>query len=740
MRLTRYVVGSFVVAGGLVYHALKTREQYFPAMLYLSTSKLSVVVMGNLMFALTLCLGHLFKAIFLGQLREAEVERLYERSKDAIMETCLAMTIFREEFNVKFVVMFVTLLFVKIFHWLCSDRVEYVETSPSTTRLAHLRVCTLAACLLALDLTMLQYSVTETLRLGPSVLLLFGFEYIILASKVVATSCKYLIFAIDTWREGRWDEKGTYVFYLELVTDLLHLFVYFCFFVIIFAYYGLPIHLVRDLYMTFRNFNRRVKAFIQYRKVTANLHERFPDATTEELTALDDSCIICRDDMTADGVGGAVPKKLPCGHIFHLRCLRTWMERQQACPTCRAPVEPEDHNAEPRARDAREREVQAQLMNELFGDQPGVANQNPAQGPAAPNAQAAPQAAPDPAARPGWMQRRDPAVAADAAARRQAALDAVQRATAEAARAARGGTPPQAQGTPPHQAQPPHQAPHPFGGPPQAAHAHAHAAATAAAQQAAAAQMGGGAPAQAPGYQWPTPPQFPPQTPYQWPSPGASPYYFPPPLTPGTPGTENASAETALSPAQAHQIASATAAAIAAASAQAQLALFGMSPLGLLAPPPHLAGQIAGLGFPPGHTGGVQIGTPATAQTATTAAGTPASSASAGLNEDDENPQSVARRAAIRAQVSLLEAQVASLQAQLSAQSLEGSQSAGGGADENNGDVTKEDTEDGGKEEETNGEEEETNGEIVPAGDDVDSEAEGLRRRRLERFGANPSP
>ena len=377
MTLTRYVVGSFVVAAGLVYHALKTREQYFPAMLYLSTSKLSVVVMGNLMFALTLCLGHLLKSIFLGQLREAEVERLYERSKDAIMETCLAMTIFREEFNMKFVVMFVTLLFVKIFHWLCSDRVEYVETSPSTTRLAHLRVCTLAACLLALDLTMLQYAVTETLRVGPSVLLLFGFEYIILASRVVATSCKYLIFAIDTWREGRWDEKGTYVFYLELVTDLLHLFVYFCFFIIIFAYYGLPIHLIRDLYSTFRNFNRRVKAFIQYRRVTANLNERFPDATTEELEALDDSCIICRDDMSVDAPGGARPKKLPCGHIFHLRCLRTWMERQQACPTCRAPVEPEDLNAEPTRRDAREREVQAQLMNELFGPRQANAAADP---------------------------------------------------------------------------------------------------------------------------------------------------------------------------------------------------------------------------------------------------------------------------------------------------------------------------------------------------------------------------
>ena len=27
------------------------------------------------------------------------------------------------------------------------------------------------------------------------------------------------------------------------------------------------------------------------------------------------------------------PKKLPCGHIFHFQCLRSWLERQQSCPT-----------------------------------------------------------------------------------------------------------------------------------------------------------------------------------------------------------------------------------------------------------------------------------------------------------------------------------------------------------------------------------------------------------------------
>lgn len=35
---------------------------------------------------------------------------------------------------------------------------------------------------------------------------------------------------------------------------------------------------------------------------------------------------------------GLRAKKLPCGHILHLRCLKAWLERQQSCPTCRRPV------------------------------------------------------------------------------------------------------------------------------------------------------------------------------------------------------------------------------------------------------------------------------------------------------------------------------------------------------------------------------------------------------------------
>lgn len=31
-------------------------------------------------------------------------------------------------------------------------------------------------------------------------------------------------------------------------------------------------------------------------------------------------------------------KKLICGHLFHVHCLRSWLERQNTCPTCRALV------------------------------------------------------------------------------------------------------------------------------------------------------------------------------------------------------------------------------------------------------------------------------------------------------------------------------------------------------------------------------------------------------------------
>ena len=67
------------------------------------------------------------------------------------------------------------------------------------------------------------------------------------------------------------------------------------FFVLICTYYGLPLHIMRDLYLTCRSFRSRVADFIRYRRITHNMQERFPDATEEDLERTDRICIICRE-------------------------------------------------------------------------------------------------------------------------------------------------------------------------------------------------------------------------------------------------------------------------------------------------------------------------------------------------------------------------------------------------------------------------------------------------------------
>jgi CRISPR/Cas system-associated endoribonuclease Cas2 len=51
--------------------------------------------------AATLLWGRVFKSVFLGPLRDVEVEILYDNARYAITETCLALTIFREELNTR---------------------------------------------------------------------------------------------------------------------------------------------------------------------------------------------------------------------------------------------------------------------------------------------------------------------------------------------------------------------------------------------------------------------------------------------------------------------------------------------------------------------------------------------------------------------------------------------------------------------------------------------------------------
>ncbi|XWS36947.1 hypothetical protein CRYUN_Cryun19dG0001500 [Craigia yunnanensis] len=111
-----------------------------------------------------------------------------------------------------------------------------------------------------------------------------------------------------------WEWKGILIrnlgFFLDMATLLMALGHY----VLIWWLHGMAFHLVDAV------------LFLNIRALLS--------AIVKQIRAYDDECAICREPM-------AKAKKLHCNHLFHLSCLRSWLDpglnKVYSCPTCRKP-------------------------------------------------------------------------------------------------------------------------------------------------------------------------------------------------------------------------------------------------------------------------------------------------------------------------------------------------------------------------------------------------------------------
>src|SRR3569833_1064017 len=78
---------------------------------------------------------------------------------------------------------------------------------------------------------------------------------------------------------------------LTRVLDFLKLCIYTTFFGVLLTFYGLPIHIMRDLFMTARSFVKRLGALMRYRQAVRDMN-KYPDATEEDLSR-ENTCYFC---------------------------------------------------------------------------------------------------------------------------------------------------------------------------------------------------------------------------------------------------------------------------------------------------------------------------------------------------------------------------------------------------------------------------------------------------------------
>uniref|UniRef100_A0A3Q2PGK3 E3 ubiquitin-protein ligase AMFR n=1 Tax=Fundulus heteroclitus TaxID=8078 RepID=A0A3Q2PGK3_FUNHE len=297
---------------------------------YLITDTLFVWVLVNTFCCSLMLIAKMIQYVVFGPLRVSEKQHLKDKFWNFIFYKFIfifgVLNVQTVEEVVMWCLWFSALVFLHLMVQLCKDRFEYLSFSPSTPMNSHVRVLCLLVSLL---LDCCGLAVVCGL-LGAS----HGMHTLsFMAAEGSVFALRYSIHLWDLNHPGTWESKGTYVYYTDFIMELAMLFLDLMHHIHMLLFGNIWLSMASlvifmQLRYLFHEVQRRIRRHKNYLRVINNMEARFAVATAEELAANDDDCAICWDAMLT-------ARKLPCGHLFHNSCLRSWLEQDTSCPTCR---------------------------------------------------------------------------------------------------------------------------------------------------------------------------------------------------------------------------------------------------------------------------------------------------------------------------------------------------------------------------------------------------------------------
>ena len=312
----------------------------------------ALLILTNMMIMLALIGGKLFQRIVFGELRLIEIEHLYERLWPTIIGLVVSANAYKAKENSFFrISLFVGLLFSKVFHCIVIDRLDtliqqyYQPNGNSVTRLLFNRVVFTSLVFLRLDISILRSCIDESYLHQSTMLLGIAFELFLLIMDLAYAAIKFALNVFELYYIRRFpdEEVWSYKVWIDSIAKVI-LGVVRCIMVpALFTCFTLmdsiPLNLLNEIFRSFYGLSKSIGSLYRLIKNSMKLNNSLGYPTAEELQD-DDICIICRDDLVFGGTGTArsVPRKLPCGHILHDGCIRSWLEMSNACPTCRKDV------------------------------------------------------------------------------------------------------------------------------------------------------------------------------------------------------------------------------------------------------------------------------------------------------------------------------------------------------------------------------------------------------------------
>ncbi|KAF5771260.1 putative chromatin regulator PHD family [Helianthus annuus] len=304
------------------------------------------------------------KTIFFVELHASESRKLLERLVNYVFYkgTFLPLVVPPTMVHAGFWLTWLTVLCsLKMFQALARDRLERLNASPSATPSTYFRVYCVLLLVAIVDIVWIRTCLLIYQAISSPLFLLLFFEPLSIAFETLQAILVHGFQLLDVWLHhsagnttnpkisklldmsaagSLWEWKSIILRNLGFFLDLMTLLMALGHYVHIWRLHGMTFHLVDAvLFLNIRALlsavAKRIKGFVKLRMALKTLHGALPDATFEEIQTYDDECAICREPM-------AKAKKLSCNHLFHLPCLRSWLDQglsdNYSCPTCRKPL------------------------------------------------------------------------------------------------------------------------------------------------------------------------------------------------------------------------------------------------------------------------------------------------------------------------------------------------------------------------------------------------------------------
>jgi hypothetical protein len=214
----------------------------------------------------------------------------------------------------------------------------------------HKKLFGLLVVIIVADLLIAGLGVLHFYGAGIGFVLLSLYECWILLIETVQTLIKYGVYLYYDYfgasLETAWEGRHEFCYFTEFALECVRLISMMSHYVHIWVVDGFSLSIIDlALFMlansAFNELRGHLHRLYEYWIVRETINNTYPTATEEELKE-QETCSICYETMSKGGQA----KKIKCGHIYHLICIKQWMQQSNTCPVCREPLLKKGENEE----------------------------------------------------------------------------------------------------------------------------------------------------------------------------------------------------------------------------------------------------------------------------------------------------------------------------------------------------------------------------------------------------------